>query len=106
MADLDDKDWLPDSALEALQIERTVQPDMTDEELARKILMTAAPMAAQSVAHLSVHAGAESVRLAAARYIIDGIVGGGFKTTGGTDDLLLALVSRLEANDPERAPQF
>ena len=41
MADLDDKDWLPDSALEALQIERTVTPDVTDEELARKILMTA-----------------------------------------------------------------
>ena len=103
MSHLDDREWLPDAALDALQCERAVQPDQTDEELARKILMTAAPMAAQSVAHLSVHASAENIRLAAAKYIIDGIVGGGFKASGGQDDMLLALVTRLQANDPEPA---
>jgi hypothetical protein len=100
MSHLDDKEWLPDAALDALQCERAVQSDLTDEELARKILMTAAPMAAQSVAYLSVHASAENIRLAASRYIIDGVVGGGFKTGGAGDDILLALVTRLQANDP------
>jgi len=96
-----DRDWVPDEALAKLQCERIVAPDLTDEELARKILMTAAPMAAQSVAHLSVHAGNEATRLAAAKYILDGVVGGSFKVVGGQDDVLLALVAQLAANDNE-----
>jgi hypothetical protein len=93
-------DWVPDEALAALQCERMVAPDKTHEELARDILMTAAPMAASSVAHLSVYAANENVRLSAAKYIIDGVVGGGFKAQGGQDDMLLALVSKLSENDP------
>ena len=101
-----DRDWLPDEALANLQTERAVYPEKTNEELARDILMTAAPMAAQSVAHLAMYAGNENVRLAAARYIIDGVVGGGFKASGGQDDVLLALVKRLAENDPEPQHQF
>lgn len=94
-------DWIPDEALAALQCERVVHPEKTHEELARDILMSAAPMAAQSVAHLSVHAGNENVRLSAAKYIIDGVVGGGFKAQGSVDDMLLALVQGLADNDPQ-----
>jgi hypothetical protein len=94
-----DDEWVPDEMLARCNTERVVEPELTDEEMARRILMTAAPMAAQSVAWLSVYAGAEQVRLAASKYIIDGVVGGGFKTTGGEDDILVALVARLQAND-------
>jgi hypothetical protein len=91
--------WVPDEYLEALVTERVVEPDLTHEEQARKILMKAAPMAASSVAHLSVHGRDERVRFQAAKYIIDGVVGGGFKVEGGVDDTLMALVLRLQEND-------
>jgi len=97
-----DDEWVPEEAIARLNEHRVVEVELTDEELARKILMQAAPMAAQSVAWLTSHAGNENVRLAASKYIIDGVVGGAFKTTGGEGDLLLALVSRLAANDTER----
>jgi hypothetical protein len=91
--------WIPDDELEALNLERIAKPDQTDEELARAILMTAAPMAAKSIAHLSVHATAEQVRLAASKYIIDGVVGGGFKSTSEEGDILMGLLHRIAAND-------
>jgi len=100
--DRNSQEWCSDEALAAIQTEKIVRPELTHEELAREILMTAAPMAAQSVAWLSAHALAEQVRLAASRYIIDGVVGGGFKSTsGGADDLLMALVKQLADNDVE-----
>lgn len=104
--DRNSQEWIPDDALRLLNMERVVAPERTNEELAREILMTAAPMAAQSVAWLSVHAGAEAIRLKASQYIIDGVVGGGFKATGGVDDALMALVSQLSANDEERVQKL
>lgn len=99
--DRNSQDWIADSVLEAMQLERIAAPDLTDEEMARRILMTAAPMAAQSVAWLSVHATAEAIRLGASKYIIDGVVGGGFKGSDGQDDVLMALVAELARNDSE-----
>jgi copper homeostasis protein CutC len=58
-------------------------------------------MAAKSVAWLSANATAEQVRLAASKYIIDGVVGGGFNAAGNVDDMLMALVSQLAENDVE-----
>jgi hypothetical protein len=98
-----DDEWVPDEMLARLNMQRVVEAELTDEELARKILMQAAPGAAQSVAWLSSYAGNENVRLSAAKYIIDGVIGGGFKVTGGADDLLIALVNKLADNDAERS---
>jgi len=95
------EDWVPAEALAALQMERVVNPTKTNMELAREILTSAAPMAAQSVAHLSTHAANENIRLKASQYIIDGVVGGGFSSNGeGIDDMLMALVAKLGENDP------
>ena len=102
--DRNSQEWVSDEALAAIQTARIVYPDKTNEELARDTLMSAAPMAAQSVAWLSVHATAEAIRLKASQYIIDGVVGGGFKNGGGPDDLLMALVTELGRNDVEPMP--
>ena len=77
-----------------------LKPDRTNMELAREILTDAAPMAAQSLAFLSTHAANESIRLKAAQYIIDGVVGGSWSSGGAGEDLLMALVSKLAENDP------
>lgn len=95
------EDWIPEVELEKLRCEKMVEPDLTDEERARKILWTAAPMAAQSIAWLSVHAVDHSVRFKAATYITDGVVAGKLSRIGGSDDVLLALVEELSKNDPE-----
>jgi len=99
--DRDSQEWISDEALAAINMERILEPDKTHEEIAREILMSSAPMAAKSVAWLSAHASAEQVRLAASKYIIDGVVGGGFKAAGSVDDLLMSLVSQLASNDVE-----
>lgn len=92
-------EWVPDSVLDILKCEKIAAPDKTDEERAREILMQAAPAAAMSVAFLAVNAGQETVRLAASRYIIDGVVGGNFKKEGGEDDALMQLLAQLAEND-------
>jgi hypothetical protein len=85
--------------IEMMLAESVVEPEVTPEERARKILTKGAPMAAQSVVWLSKYAAQESVRLSAAKYIVDGVVGGGFKSNSVEDDTLIALLSRLEDND-------
>jgi hypothetical protein len=93
------ENWLPSSQLDLLKCERIERPEVTDAELARERLMRAAPLAAASVAHLAIHGRTEQIRLAASKYIIDGVVGGGFSADGHVDDVLLALVSKLADND-------
>jgi hypothetical protein len=94
------QEWLPDEEIMKLQTERVVQPDKTNLELARDILTSAAPMAAQSLAHLSTHASNESIRMKASQYIIDGVVGGAWSSGIEGDDILMALVAKLAENDP------
>lgn len=93
------EEWVPDSALNYIKCERIAKPEVTDEERARNILTRAAPMAAMSVAYLAVSAAQENVRLAASKYIIDGVVGGGFKANGDEDDKLMQLLAQLAEND-------
>lgn len=102
--DRNSQEWVPDSVLAMINAERVYAPAKSNEELAREILMNSAPMAAKSVAWLSAHATAEQVRLAASKYIIDGVVGGGFNVSGGADDLLMNLVAQLAHNDVEPLP--
>jgi len=92
-------EWTPDEELLKLQCERVLAPEKTNLELAREILTTAAPMAAQSVAFLSTHAANENIRLKASQYIIDGVVGGAWRGEGDIDDMLMALVAKLGEND-------
>lgn len=99
-------EWVPDEELEKLKLERVVAPELTNAELAYDILSTSAPAAAQSVAWLALHAGQEAIRLKASQYIIDGVVGGGFKgASSGIDDMLVALVRQLSENDEISQPR-
>ena len=72
---LDGPEWLPDKALEIIQMERDLNESLTDETLTEKYLIRAAPAAALSVAHLSKHSADPRVRLAASTYIIDKAIG-------------------------------
>jgi|SRR5262245_6951921 len=92
-------DWIPEEAIAALQTERIVRPEKTNVELAMEILSENAPLAAMAVAQIATNSANESLRLKAAQYIIDGVVGGGFKGDGTIDDTLMALVQKLAEND-------
>jgi hypothetical protein len=102
--DRHDQNWVPDALVNALVCERIADPEMSDEERARKTLTQTAPLAAQSIKWLALYSGNESVRLRASQYIIDGVVGGSFKAVGGEEDLLMELVGRLVANDEAEQP--
>jgi len=107
MKDRNDQEWLPDEALEIINCERiTDPPERNDVDRAKTILERAVPMAAKSVAWLALHSGNEQVRLRASQYIIDGVIGGAWKTTGGEDDLLMALVNQLQENDDKPNARF
>ena len=100
--DMTREEWIPEAELMKLKTERVVNPEKTHLELARDILTSAAPMAAQSLAHLSTHAANESIRMKASQYIIDGVVGGAWGTGDADSDLLMALVGKLAENDGNR----
>jgi NAD(P)H-hydrate repair Nnr-like enzyme with NAD(P)H-hydrate epimerase domain len=91
--------WQPQALIDMMLAESVVEPEVSPEEKARRILTKAAPIAAHSVAFLAKYASAEQVRLAASKYIIDGVVGGGFKSNSAEDDTLIALIKRLSDND-------
>lgn len=90
--------WQPQAIIDMMLAESVVTPK-SPEEKAREILTRAAPIAAHSVTWLAKYASAEQVRLAASKYIIDGVVGGGFKSNSEEDDTLIALIRRLSDND-------
>lgn len=100
----DSQEWLPDREIELLNMERATEPELTDATHARKILSDAAPKAARAIAWMAVNSANESIRLRAAQYVIDGVVGGNFKAEGGEDDILLALVNQLQENDGKPQP--
>ena len=69
------KEWLADDALEALNIERSVRPDETHEQLSRRLLKENVPMATMSVINLALHGTNERLRLDAAKYVMDRVLG-------------------------------
>lgn len=68
----DDRDWISDEDIEAVNLERSVRPDLSPGELASEILTEAAPQAALAIVKM-VHDKTvnERVRLSAAQYVID-----------------------------------
>jgi hypothetical protein len=70
-------EWIPERALEALRMERTVTPinDESNEDLSRRIFRDNAPAAATSIVHIAIHGQNERTRLAAAQYVSDRVLG-------------------------------
>lgn len=72
MIEDNDKDWIPDEDLEAVNLERALKPTLTPAELANEILNEAAPQAAMTIVRLATSPQVnERVRLSAAQYVID-----------------------------------
>lgn len=66
--------WDSDDAISALKMERTVHPDESSEQMTRRMLEEAAPLAAQSIIHLALHSGNDNTRLNASKYITDTVL--------------------------------
>ena len=64
-------EWDTDEALESLKMERDVNGELTNEQMTRKILEDAAPLAATKIVHIALHSQNDNTSLAAAKYITD-----------------------------------
>lgn len=67
--------WVPDDALRALQMERDLSPSETQGELANRIFRENAPAAAASIVHTALHGTNERIRLDAAKYTVERLLG-------------------------------
>lgn len=67
----DDNPWDSADALESLRMEQSVRPDETPEQMAKRILQEAAPMAAQRMVHIAMHSANDNTSLNASKYITD-----------------------------------
>jgi hypothetical protein len=70
-----DPNWVSDSVLQALNMEKQVHGDTSNAALARRIFEENAPIAAARIAHLASNAASEQVALRAATYITDRVLG-------------------------------
>lgn len=94
----EDPKWDSDASLDAIKMERSVNGDQSDEDLTRKILAQAGPMAAQSIVHLAIHGTNENTRLNAAKYVTDNLIneGGAGGAIPSWEKLVGAAVSEAE----------
>lgn len=70
-----DPNWVSDSVMQALNMEKQVHGDTSNAALARRIFEENAPIAAARIAHLASNAASEQVALRAAQYITDRVLG-------------------------------
>lgn len=87
-----DPKWDSDEALENLKMERSLNSDLSNADLAKKLLDEASPFAAQTVIHLALHAANENTRLNAAKYITDKLYDDGTSNTKPTWEKLIGNV--------------
>jgi hypothetical protein len=74
--DVDDRSWIPDSALEGLKMEKQVLGDkISDIEFTRKLFRESAPLAAAAIVHLAVHSQNERIRFTSAQYVVERVLG-------------------------------
>lgn len=83
--------WDSDEALSFLTMEKSVHEDQNNEQMTRRLLTEAAPMAALSIINLSRNSSNDNTRLAASKYIVDTLIAG----DGGEDDPLAQLIGEV-----------
>jgi hypothetical protein len=66
-----DDGWVAEEAIEALIMERQMNPAETAEQLAERIFEENLPVSAQAICHLALNAGNAQVRFAAAKYVTE-----------------------------------
>jgi hypothetical protein len=69
------KDWDPDEAIESLQMESSVSTDESPDKTATRLLNENVPYAVLAIIHLAQHSTNERIRLEAARYVTDRVLG-------------------------------
>jgi hypothetical protein len=95
----DDPDWLPDDVVEAINNERTmVFPTETKAQSARRIFQEGAPGAAAAIVHIAMYGSNERLRLDAAKYISDRVLGRPGDDLGqGEETPLDAMIKNMNA---------
>lgn len=83
-------EWDSDEALAALTMERSVNPNESNEALAKRIVIESAPQAAMSLVQLALHARNENTRLNAAKYVVDKATEAGAENGKATWEKLMA----------------
>jgi len=103
----DDKSdgFIPEHALDALVDERSLHPEETNEQTARRLLKENAPIVAQSLLRLAIYSKSERTRLDAGKYVMDRVLGkiGDDLNTGSDspiDGFLNEVTEFVKANAP------
>lgn len=68
-------DWVPEAAVEALNMERTLHEDETNEQMSRRLLREAAPIITQGIINTAIRGSTDRVRLDAQKYVLDRVLG-------------------------------
>jgi hypothetical protein len=93
----DDPDWLPASAIEALNQERTIITGETQEQTARRLMRENAPGATLAIVHIALYGANERLRLDAGKYILDRVLGRPGDDLGeGADSPLETALRRMQ----------
>jgi hypothetical protein len=93
----DDPDWLPQSAIDALNTERSVITGETQEQTARRLLRENAPGATLAIIHIALYGSNERLRLDAGKYVLDRVLGRPGDDVGeGSKSPLEAALERMQ----------
>ncbi len=65
--------WDPDEAIDTLKLERSM--DESEAATAQRIFVENLPAAAQSIAHTAIYSTNERLRLDAAKYVVERVMG-------------------------------
>lgn len=73
----DNREWIPDEAIEALTVRRALQDREDPIKLSNDLIKEALPLVTMSMTHMAIYSGIENTRLAAGKYIMDRALGDG-----------------------------
>lgn len=69
------EDWVPNDAIEALTLKRALQDVEDPIKMAADIFKESLPLAVMSLSHMAIHSPIEQVRLNAAKYVVERVMG-------------------------------
>jgi hypothetical protein len=72
---VDDRSWIPDEAIAALNMEKQMMPEKSDIERTREQFRQSAPAAAAALIHLALHSQNERIRFQSAQYVVERVLG-------------------------------
>jgi hypothetical protein len=67
--------WIPEDALRSLVTEKTLNPDESEEQTARRLLRENLPAAVLGIVHTSIHGESSRIRLDAQKYMVERVLG-------------------------------